>query len=582
MSTGPGRSDGAPKVASEAAPRALVGGAKVAAVLVALAPWLAALYAGLQTFLFVAGLETPPLQRATHVALLAVALGCAHAISRRLWRGVHDGRIAPVPLLLWATRPVWLLAEAVGQYLAQYQLRNGNPFGFAEASLLRIAGQFLAWGLAGSVTFGLAISAFLWRAPARRLPGLALAWASLAPLALFVAWVVATAQVESLAIRSGLVGYAWVSLPFVLGIAGAALGDDARAHPRPDWVLGVGVGALVVFVAAAAVATGQALVDAQVGPGDDYGALAASPAEAIAKAGRVAWLGLPLAALPLFAFIARLGRWPSMSAWGLVAVPLVLVAIAAAIAAAGPGPEHGLAAAYPRRRGLLLAYVVAAPLAILALRRVVGGHDAARDGLVVAVALFGLLWLAWRPGLLVLAPPSPASASHDGAMPLPSPEPEPTSPPPAIVVRDPAPPGVDGDPWTAEGPPEVGDVEIGDARGGLPGGIPGAPPAMATSPPAAELAVHATALGELRIGGEDVVPPPGLYAGAPRTTLTVVLHVDAGGSVSRVEVARSSGNPALDEHVRSALATWRFRPWMEQGRALPVRAPITFNFVNRP
>jgi protein TonB len=598
MSTVPGSSSSAPIAATEVPARKLAGGAKFAAVLIAIGPWIAAVSAGLQTFGFVAGLETPPLQRATHWMLFAVALGCAYAISRHLWRGVHDGRIAPVRLLLWSTLPVWLLAEVVGQYLAQYLLRAGNPYGFAEASMLRIAGQFMAWNLTGSVAYGLAIAAFLWRAPARRLPGIALAWASLAPLALFVAWILTTVQVDSLAVRSSLVAYVWVNMPLVLGLAGAALGDNARAHPRPDWLLGVGLGALLVFVAAAAVATGEVSIEAQVTQGD-YGSRADSPANAIARVARMAWLGLPIAALPLVGFVARLRRWPVPAAWLLVALPFALLALALAIDAAGPGGEHGLDVAYPRRLNLLIAYAVAVPLAILALHRRLGNSDAVRDGLVLAAALFGLLWLAWRPGLLLLAPVSASPAALETERPLPPPPvdmsrpppPPPPPPPPKLVNENVLPKiamaqvlsGPEGDEAREGLPDDVGDVEAGGTIGGVAGGVIGGPPAAAPPPPPATvLVVTAAALQAQRIAGIQVQPPPELYAGQARTTLTVMLHVQAGGAVSRVELLRSSGIPELDSYVRSTLETWRFQPWMEQGRAVPVRAPITFNFVSQP
>lgn len=578
MNIGPGISEYAPTTTTEVGAPRIVGGAKVAAVLVAIAPWLAALYVGLQTFLFVADLEMPPLQRAVHWGLVGLALLSAFVISRHLWRGVHGGGISPVRLLLWSTLPVWLPAEAFGQYLAQYLLRAGNPYGYAEASFLRIAGQFLAWGMTGSVVFGLAIAAFLWRAPARRLPGIALAWASLAPLALFVVWIVGTAQLESLAIRSNLIGYAWISLPFALGFAGAALGDQPRTHPRPQWVLGVGLGALVVFVAAAAVATGQALIDAQLGQGD-YGNAATSPPDWIARAIRFAWLGLPLAALPLVGFMARLGNWPTPAGWALVAVPLVLLAIALVIDAAGPGAEHGLDAAYPRRLNLLLAYAAVAPIAVFALRRVLGKDAGARDGLVLASALFGLLWLAWRPGLLVLAPPGPDAVQ---AAPSPPRVDEAMSLPPA---PPPAPPRevVEAVPDFSEGADETGAVEggfmEGDTEGGLPGGVAGAEPSAPIPSPAEALVLEPGILMSQRTHGADVLPSPELYAGIPRATVTVVLHVNAGGSVTRVEVLRSSGVPELDAEVRSTLSTWRYRPWMTQGRATPVRTVMTFNFI---
>jgi hypothetical protein len=149
------------------AQRVFAGGARLATWLIVIAPWLAAGYGGLQTFLFAPEIEAPPLQRAAHVAIVLLGGLSAFVISRHLWRGVHDGRLSPVRLLLWSAVPTWLLAEAVGQFLAVQYVRGGIPFGYAEASILRLAGQFLAWSLTGSVIFGLSTAAFLWRPPAR-------------------------------------------------------------------------------------------------------------------------------------------------------------------------------------------------------------------------------------------------------------------------------------------------------------------------------------------------------------------------------------------------------------------------------
>jgi protein TonB len=562
----------------------IAGGAKIAAVLIAIAPWLAALVGIAQTFGLMDGLESSPIQRLAYWGLMAMAFASAFLISRHLWRGVHDGGSAPVRLLLLSTLPFWLLSEAAGQFLAQYMLRNGNPWGYAEASMLRIAGEFIAWGLTGSVVFGLAISAFLWRAPARRLPGIAWAWASLAPMALCVAWIVGTAQVQSPELRASLVGYAWVSLPFVLGFAGAALGDAPRAHPRPDWLLGIGLGTLIVFVSAASMATGYALIETQGAQGG-YGEASGS-ADAVARAGRVAWLGLPLAALPLFGFATRLQRWPSPAGWSVALLPLAFLALALLIDAGGPGAEHGLAEAYPRRLWLLVAYAMLVPVALIALRRLSQERNILREGLALATALTGLMWLAWRPGLLLLAPPgsqvadapleSDVTAPPLAAVGAPPPPPPPPPPAPKLIA-----------PLHETGQPIEGGMVGGEANGmaGAEAGLAAEPPPAVDTSPApvpTELIVMPSALEAMRTSGAEVQPPASLYTDRPRTTLTLVLHVDAGGRVARVEILKSSGNPELDANVRSTVETWRYRPWMHQGRAVPVSTGMTFNFVGRP
>jgi protein TonB len=572
MSTGPGVSS---TVSAESRAPNFAGGAKVAAVFIAIAPWLAALVGTVQTFGLMKELESSPLERLAYWCLVAMTVACAYFVSRHLWRGVHDGSTAPLRLLLLSTLPFWLLSEAVGQFLAQYLLRSGNPWGYAEASMLRIAGEYTAWALTGSVAFGLSISAFLWRAPAQRLPGIVWAWASLAPIALFVAWIAGTAQVQAPELRASLLAYGWLSLPIVLGLAGAALGDAPRVHPRPDWILGVGLGALLVFVSAASMAMGYAMIESQTAEGG-YGG-AADSADAVARAGRVAWLGLPLAALPLVIFAARLQRWPAPAGWGMVVLPLALLAIALLIDASGPGAEHGLAEAYPRRLWLLVAYTVLVPLALFALRRVAGGPDATRDGLALAAALTGLMWLAWRPGLLLLlapararVPPAPVETGHPAPPPVETDWPPPP-PPKAVALLPPIEGGVVG--GKAEG--------VLGADAGIVEELPPMVEAAPTPPPPSEIIVNPGALQAMRTSGADVRPPPSMYSDRPRTTLALMLHVSAGGKVTRIEVMKASGNPELDAYVRSTVETWRFRPWTDQGRAVPVRTGMTFIFVNQ-
>jgi TonB family protein len=282
-----------------------------------------------------------------------------------------------------------------------------------------------------------------------------------------------------------------------------------------------------------------------------------------------------------------LQHWPSGAGWGVVLLSLAFLAIALLIDAGGPGVEHGLAEAYPRRLGLLVAYAVLVPLALLALRRVAGDRDALRDGLALATALTGLMWLAWRPGLLLLAPPMQSSSAFESAVPAPpeadavgAPPLPPPPPPPKVVVAQ----SLSGSEFV-----EVGGVE-GGIDGGIEGGVVGGPAAgvigatlsPAPPPPTTERIVQPDVLKGLRISGADVIPPPHLHAHAHRVVVAVALHVNAGGTVTGVELMRSSGNRELDDYVISGVQSWHFRPWTEQGRAVPIQSGITFVFVNRP
>ena len=58
----------------------------------------------------------------------------------------------------------------------------------------------------------------------------------------------------------------------------------------------------------------------------------------------------------------------------------------------------------------------------------------------------------------------------------------------------------------------------------------------------------------------------------------VKVEVDATGTVSGTHVIRSSGNVPLDTWVQEQLRLRRYRPWMVQGRAVPVEAEMTVVF----
>jgi TonB family protein len=57
-----------------------------------------------------------------------------------------------------------------------------------------------------------------------------------------------------------------------------------------------------------------------------------------------------------------------------------------------------------------------------------------------------------------------------------------------------------------------------------------------------------------------------------------ILHVNADGTVSRVDVEHSTGAQTLDRSAISALSAWRFKP----GRVKAVRIPVTFTVNSQP
>jgi TonB family protein len=55
-----------------------------------------------------------------------------------------------------------------------------------------------------------------------------------------------------------------------------------------------------------------------------------------------------------------------------------------------------------------------------------------------------------------------------------------------------------------------------------------------------------------------------------------IMHVRRDGSVSRVEVVRSTGHMILDHAVVRALRQWRFKPGVFTALATPVASPWVF------
>jgi protein TonB len=56
------------------------------------------------------------------------------------------------------------------------------------------------------------------------------------------------------------------------------------------------------------------------------------------------------------------------------------------------------------------------------------------------------------------------------------------------------------------------------------------------------------------------------------------IHIDSSGSVTRVDVIRSSGSARLDRAAQDALEKWRFLPARKDGRAVASRVPHAVTF----
>lgn len=576
--------------AADGGPRRFAAGGKFATMLAAVAPFFAVAVAGLQNFLLFGTVEGPGAYHLASWALLVAAVVCATVIAMHVWRGIHHGILSPFRLLLLAVLPCWLLGELTGQYMAMQELRyGGSASAHAEFTTLRLAGQFYAWTLTGSVCFGLAIACFLWRAPGRRIPGFGLAWLSLVPLIGFALWVVLGGWVESAAVRAGFLGYAFISLPFVLGFAGAALGSEEAPHPHREWLLGVPIGTLVGFAAIAATAAGQAMVDAGIAlsnAGPDAAALANSTVD---RAIGFGYLGLVVAAVPAIAFALRLRALPEWKAYVPVLVVVLLVVALVVVDLVLDRPVRGMAVPYMRRLQLLLAFAVLAPLALWGMLRLMptANDGIFTKGLQLVVGLFALQAMAMRPGMTVIE-------SYAQSRPSPA---EPVAEFLEESLSDAVPPP----PSMASGSVEAEVVEMveiegdsegfgvaGGAMGGLTDGVPvPGDVAQATSEsapvgaaPPVPIVVDASSLNAMRTHGSSALTYPEHLRAPGRRMVLVRVHVDTHGEVANLDVIKSSGDPRLDAHVIEAMRRWQFAPWMENGRPVPVVATYPLTFVS--
>lgn len=65
-------------------------------------------------------------------------------------------------------------------------------------------------------------------------------------------------------------------------------------------------------------------------------------------------------------------------------------------------------------------------------------------------------------------------------------------------------------------------------------------------------------------------------AGIDRVVAAFEMCLDDEGAVTRVQTLESSGYPAYDEHLRSGIETWRYRPFEKEGKPVPVCTVVTF------
>jgi len=136
----------------------------------------------------------------------------------------------------------------------------------------------------------------------------------------------------------------------------------------------------------------------------------------------------------------------------------------------------------------------------------------------------------------------------------------------------------------------------GGVEGGVPGGVVGAvlggerdkapppPPPKQEEPPKPKV-VAPTVLESQKISGDIPPLPPNVKEAAFNALgnqpgrLTAIFKVCTGtdGTIASITLIKPSGAAALDEFIRANLKTWRYRPYMIDGKPTPICGTKVFN-----
>lgn len=209
--------------------------------------------------------------------------------------------------------------------------------------------------------------------------------------------------------------------------------------------------------------------------------------------------------------------------------------------------------------------------------------------LLIIVGLHAAFLYALQSGLLshpaVQSAPKEIIASLITLTPEPVPQPKPRPPPPKPKVV----PVVKPTPKPKPRPiikPKPSPQAITEATPPPPPPKPSSePPSEAVvSAPAAAAAPAPTARPKIVTGVAYINAPRPVYPALDARmgnegTVTLRVLINARGRAEKVEIQKSSGSMRMDEAARSAVLRASFRPYLEDGKAIPVYAIVPINFT---
>ena len=137
---------------------------------------------------------------------------------------------------------------------------------------------------------------------------------------------------------------------------------------------------------------------------------------------------------------------------------------------------------------------------------------------------------------------------------------------------------------------EDGDPN-GDANGvggGAVGGLPGPPPPPPPPPPpAAPQNVPPTLLEGSRIAGNKNIVPDDVTkteisrSGKDRIVGSFKLCITVDGNIASISQLKGTGFGAYDQKIQSEMRAWRYKPYMVNGKAVPVCTAVTFIYSQK-
>jgi protein TonB len=121
--------------------------------------------------------------------------------------------------------------------------------------------------------------------------------------------------------------------------------------------------------------------------------------------------------------------------------------------------------------------------------------------------------------------------------------------------------------------------ELGGVEGGVVGSVGAAPP---PEPPPQNIPQQAIESQRTAGNAQIQLPAPVLSTlktqGVQKLQIRTQVCLDASGGIREVSFRKSSGYAEVDSVLKSEIAKWRYRPYLVNGKAVPVCFIVIFNY----